>query len=144
MGDQFKNTTYLSRVLGGLQTLVGLGAVGGGLALVSDPTGAKLGIPLQTIEHSPFSTYLVPGIVLLSVNGLGSLAGAATSFTRYRYSGEVAMALGLFLVAWIVIQVYWMRDIHWLHGLYLGLGLLELVLGRLLRTDLREGVGGRR
>ena len=126
--------------LGILQMLIGLGAVGGGLAVVLEPSGSNLGIPLELLKSTPFSTYLVPGIVLLVVNGLGSLVGAAASFTRHRYAGETAMALGVFLVAWIMLQVYWFAGFHWLHALYLGLGLLEFVLGWLLQKALRKEV----
>ncbi len=70
--------------LGILQAFIGVGAVAGGLALVLDPSGATLGVPLELLEETPFATYLVPGIVLVAVNGLGSLAGAAMSFTRHR------------------------------------------------------------
>jgi len=126
--------------LGVLQAFIGLGAVGGGLALVLEPSGSYLGIPLELLKSSPFSTYLVPGIVLLMVNGVGSLVGAAASFTRHRYAGETAMALGVFLVAWITLQVYWIASFHWLHALYLGLGILEFVLGWLLREALRKEV----
>jgi hypothetical protein len=115
--------------LGVLQLFIGLGAVGGGLALVLEPSGSNLGIPLEILKRSPFSTYLVPGIVLLVVNGLRSLVGGAASFTRHRFAGETAMALGIFLVAWIMLQVYWFAGFHWLHVLYLGLGILEFVLG---------------
>ena len=126
--------------LGVLQVFIGLGAVGGGLGLVLEPSGANLGIPLEVFKNSPFSTYLVPGIVLLMVNGIGSLVGAAASFTRYWCAGEIAIALGLFLVAWIMLQVYWFAAFHWLHALYLSIGLLELVLGWLLRKVLRREV----
>ena len=115
--------------LGALQLLIGLGAVGGGLVLILDPSGSNLGIPLEELKGTPFSTYLVPGIVLLVVNGLGSLVGAAATFMRHRYAAETAMALGIFLVAWVMIQVYWFSGFHWLHVLYLALGLLEFVLG---------------
>ncbi len=126
--------------LGTLQFLIGLGAVGGGLALVLEPSGSNLGIPLELLKSTPFSTYLVPSSVLLVVNGLGSLVGAAASFIRHRYAGMTAMALGFLLVAWIMLQVYWFAGFHWLHALYLGLGLLEFVLGWLLQKALRREV----
>ncbi len=125
--------------LGVLQVFIGLGAVAGGLGLALEPGGESLGIPLELLADSPFATYLVPGIVLFTVNGLGSLVGAVASFTRYRCAGETAMALGVFLVAWILVQVYWMAGFHWLHALYLVLGLLELVLGWSLRKAARRG-----
>jgi hypothetical protein len=118
--------------LGVLQVFIGIGAVAGGLGLTMDPSGGSLGIPLDVLEETPFTTFLVPGIVLFTVNGLGSLVGAAGSFTRHRYAGEAAMPLGAFLMAWILVQVYWM-GLHWLHGLYLALGALELALGWLVR-----------
>jgi hypothetical protein len=127
--------------LGFLQVFIGLGAVGGGLTLIIEPSGSNLGIPLEVLNRSPFSTFLVPGIVLLIVNGFGSFVGATASFTRYWCAGEIAIALGLFLVVWIMLQVYWFTAFHWLHALYLGIGFLELVLGWLLRKELRKEVG---
>ena len=124
-----KKNKSLVTGLGVLQLFIGLGAVGGGLVLILDPSDSILGIPLEELKRTPFSTYLVPGIVLLVVNGFGSLMGAAASFTRHRNAGKTAMALGVFLAAWIMLQVYWFSGFHWLHALYLGLGLLEFVLG---------------
>lgn len=120
--------------LGVLQAFVGLGAVAGGLGLILDPSGTNVGLPIEMLESSPFTTFLIPGIVLFTVNGLGSLVGALLTFTRRRRAAEMAMALGAFLVAWIVIQVYWVRGIHWLHVLYFVLGLIECALGRSMRT----------
>ena len=119
--------------LGILQVFIGLGAVAGGLGLVLDPSGASMRMPIEFLKDSPFSTFLVPGVVLLTVNGLGSLAGAAASFRRHPRAGEVAMVLRVFLVAWIIVQVYWISAFHWLHALYICLGLLEFGLGWSLR-----------
>ncbi len=124
--------------LGVLQAFIGIGAVAGGLGLALDPSGESLGVPLELLEKTPFASYLVPGIVLFAVNGLGSLAGAVASFSRHRYAGEAAMALGTFLVAWILIQVYWMSGFHWLHWLYLSLGIVEAVLGWLVWRMARQ------
>jgi hypothetical protein len=139
MDTTSKKSMGLAKGLGALQVFIGLGAVAGGLGLVLKPGGENFGMSIEALKNSPFSTYLVPGIVLLVVNGLGSLVGAAASFARYRRAGDTAMVLGVFLVAWIILQVYWLAAFHWLHALYLGLGLLELVLGWLLRAVLRSG-----
>ena len=115
--------------LGILQIFIGLGAVAGGIGLIS----GGLKFPLEWLSRSPFTDYLIPGIILLSVNGIGSLIGGIVSLKRYRYAGEIAFALGVFLTLWIVIQVYWIGDIHWLHMLYFLLGIVESILGLLLR-----------
>ena len=115
--------------LGVLQAFIGVGEVAGGLGLALDPSGESLRIPLELLEETPFTTFLIPGIVLFAVNGLGSLTGAIASFARHRYAGEMAMALGAFLIAWIAVQVYWFAGFHWLHWLYLSLGIVEEALG---------------
>jgi hypothetical protein len=52
----------------------------------------------------------------------------------------VAIALGSFLVAWIILQVYWIAAFEWIHALYLGLGTLESALGWSLQEALRREV----
>ena len=128
----------LSLWLGVLQAFIGVGAVAGGLGLALDPSGKSLGVPLELLEETPFATFLIPGIVLFAVNGLGSLTGAIASFARHRYAGHAAIALGAFLMAWILVQVYWFAGFHWLHWLYLGLGIVELALGWSVRRSVRR------
>jgi uncharacterized membrane protein len=101
--------------------------------LVIDPSGRALGVPLSFLEGSPFPDFLVPGIFLLVVNGVGSLIGAGFSFTRRRYAQETAIVLGAILVAWIVIQVILIRSFSWMHVLYFILGVIELGIGLYIR-----------
>ena len=119
--------------LGSLQAFIGLGALGGGFMLVIDPSGSALGVPLNLLEGSPFSDFLIPGIFLLAVNGVGSMIGAGFSFTRRRYTQEIAIVLGAILVAWIVIQVIIIFSFSWLHVLYFILGVVELGIGLYIR-----------
>ena len=129
-----KSTSF---ILGGLQVFIGLGAVGGGLGMIIDPSGSGMGFPMEMLQGSPFPDFLIPGLFLFTVNGLGSLIGAGLSFARHRYAGEAAIALGAILVAWIVIQVAIINSVHWLHVLYFVLGLLELALGLAVRRESR-------
>lgn len=117
-------------VLGVLQVVIGLGAIPAGISMILDPTGSGLGMSPDALAGSPFPDYLVPGIFLLLVNGLGSLAGAVLTFGRRRLADLVAIGLGAFLVAWIVVQVLSLGlPIHWLQWLYGLLGVVELLLG---------------
>jgi len=125
-------------ILGLLQAFIALGAMAGGFMFVKDPSGAAMGFPVSMLEGSIFPNFLVPGLFLFIVNGLGSLIGALLSFTKNRNAGPAAIALGVILVAWIVIQVIIIRSIHWLHGLYFVLGLVELVLGMLVRRPKKK------
>ena len=128
-----KRKVYIA--LGALQAFIGIGAIGGGFMLVKDPSGNTLGVPMSLLEGSLFPDFLIPGIFLLAVNGVGSMAGAGLSFARRRYAQEAAIVLGAILVAWIVIQVIIIRSIGWLHLLYFILGVVELGFGIYIRRN---------
>lgn len=131
-----ENTNFNMKVyigLGAIQAFIGLGALGGGFMLVRDPSGSALELPMSLLEGSPFPDFLIPGLFLLAVNGVGSMIGAGLSFTRRRYAQEIAIVLGAILVAWIVIQVVIISSFHWLHVLYFILGVVELGIGLYIR-----------
>jgi len=131
-----ENTNVKMKVyigLGILQAFIGLGALGGGFMLVRDPSGSALELPMSLLEGSPFPDFLIPGMFLFAVNGVGSMIGAGLSFTRRRYAQEIAIVLGAILVAWIVIQVVIISSFHWLHVLYFILGVVELGIGLYIR-----------
>jgi hypothetical protein len=120
-------------VLGILQIFIGIGAIPAGLTMIIDPTAQGIGMSTDMLAGSPFPNFLIPGIVLFTVNGLGSLIGAFLTFKRHAFASLSAMGLGVFLMAWVVIQVSILGlPIHWLQWLYFFLGLMELVLGWLL------------
>ncbi len=128
----------LAICLGILQIFIGIGAVPTGIAMIADPGGSSLGMSIDMLINSPFSDFLIPGIFLLVVNGMGSLLGGLASFLWYRFAGEIAIGLGTFLIIWIVAQVWWM-GVHWLHFLYIIFGIAELVLGLMLRKKFTSG-----
>lgn len=132
MGSATSNQKRLATGLGILQMLIGAGAVPAGMAMIEDPSGRSLGMPLEMLRNSPFTTFLIPGVFLLVVNGIGSLLGGIASFKRHQCAGEIAAGLGTFLIVWIAAQIWWM-GFHWLHVLYFVLGLVELTLGLMFR-----------
>lgn len=115
---------------GTLQALLAIGAIPAGLGFILDPTGSEIGMSPEMLAGSPFPDFLVPGIVLFLVNGIGSLAGAVLTFRRHALAGKAAMGLGVFLMAWIVVQVWVLGPpLHWLQILYFVLGTVEFGLG---------------
>jgi len=123
--------------LGILQAFIGVGAAPAGIAMIYNPSGSDLGMTIEMLIISPFADFLIPGIFLLGINGFGSLIGALASFIHHRFAGKMAMGLGIFLILWIVVQVYWLGGIHRLHILYFILGIIELILGLKLQKKLQ-------
>ena len=130
MNRKNKHLVYVS--LGILQIFIGLGAVAGGIVLIIDPSGSIMGLPLDLLHGSPFPDYLIPGLFLFLINGVGSLLGSISTFVKKFYAGEIAVALGIILIVWIIIQVLIIEGFHWIHALYIGLGFLELLLGTIV------------
>jgi hypothetical protein len=86
-----------------LEVVVGLGAIGGGLAIL---TGAfDQWFSLAWLQGTPFSDYTIPGLVLLVVVGGGMLLGAATQFIQREWAVLLSAALGLILLGWEVVEV---------------------------------------
>lgn len=132
MSEKGKKSRCLAFGLGGLQVFIGLGGASGGFGLVTEPSGANLGFQVDMLSKSPFSDYLIPGLILLVVIGFGSLAGGILSILRYRYFSEIAAVSGAFLVIWITAQVWWIGLRVWLQPLFFCLGVVELALGLML------------
>jgi hypothetical protein len=77
-----KESKRLASVLGILQLFIGLSAVGGGLGLVLEPNGSNLGMPLEMLKYSPFSDFLIPGIVLLILLVVFQVSDSFTTLLR--------------------------------------------------------------
>ena len=85
--------------------LQGLSGLAGGFGLVLDPTGESLRIPREWLEGSPFPDYLVPGLVLLTLLGLGPLGAAYGVWTRRAWAWSASLLVGLALLAWIAVEI---------------------------------------
>jgi hypothetical protein len=131
-----KRTVFV--VEGILQAFIGLGAVICGALLVVAPDGRLLRMPLEMLEGSPFRSFLIPGLILFLVNGVGNAVSAILCFRRNRIAGFTGMVFGFGLIIWIFVQVSMIGGGHWLQYLYFGLGILLLVLGIAMREAERN------
>jgi hypothetical protein len=134
MNETEKKTPWLYLALGGLQIIIGASGLIGGFALIADPSGSTLKLPQEWLQPTPFSDYLLPGIVLIAIIGVAHLFGGVSSLARTRNAGNIAIFLGAFLCLWIIVQVRWIGFKSLLQPLYFCLGVLELAGGILLRN----------
>lgn len=119
----------LRRLLLVLEVFLVLSAFSGGLTLIASPGGELLGMPLSLLENTPFSSFLVPGIILTLVVGGSALVAGLALWRKAREAYLLCAASGLILVVWITTEVLMIQTFHWLHALYGGLGALLLALG---------------
>jgi hypothetical protein len=88
-----------------LEVLLGVGAVGGGVALMLGPRGEIMPLPLSALKGSPFDTYFVPGLILFGVLGLGSLAAALLAWLQRPLAPVAAFMVGVALLIWIGVEI---------------------------------------
>lgn len=69
-----------------------------------DTTGEGVGLSSSRLKFLPFKNYFVPGVLLFTVIGMGSLGIAVMLFRRRRQAPIVLMLHGFVLVGWIVVQ----------------------------------------
>jgi hypothetical protein len=113
----------------------GTGAFYGGLSLITDPTGNKLQLPLNYLEHTPFRNYLIPGIILLCVNGFFSFFTLSTIILKNKRASLFIIGQGILLSGWIIVQILLLQMFYApLHGTLLAVGILLTICGLVLRS----------
>lgn len=120
-----------------LHFLLGIGAVFGGLSFIIDPTGLLLKVPLSLLDHSPFSSFLIPGVILFFFLGVapiviglalifqwnGKLIYKLCVFRDKHWSWSFSLYIGFVLIVWINIQIYIIGLSSVVHLLYILIGL---------------------
>lgn len=112
----------------------GTGAVYGGFQLITDPSGSKLQMPLSFLKHSPFQSYLIPGIILIMVNGVFSYITLSTIFLKKNYYPWFIIIQGIMLCGWILIQMILLQLFYApLHATFLIIGACLIICGWYLK-----------
>jgi hypothetical protein len=121
------------KTLKGVLLFNALSAVGGAIGLVT----GRLPVPTMLLRHTPFDTFVIPGLFLGIVIGGSAMFGAIAMLTHATRARLISAASGVIMVGWIAGETILVRGFSWLQGLYLLTGLLVVVLS----GDLPEPAG---
>lgn len=114
----------------GVILIQGLSGLFGGAALIVDPTGELLNMPVSMLEGSPFDTFLIPGLILFTILGIFPMIVVYGLRNRTIWAWPGAFLVSLALITWISVEIL-MVGYHAeppLQLVYGVLGLLMLVL----------------
>ena len=117
----------LRRVAIGLHWFVGVGAMAGGFAAITNPS-APMGMSADALKNSPFHDFLIPGIILFALLGLGNVACAALFHRKTGLRWYASGVLGGILVVWIVVQCVMLRAVAGLHVIFFALGGIQAAI----------------
>jgi len=127
--DRRLNTKTIYRILLILHAFIGIGALFGGLLAIINPSLADFNIPLK---KGPFNDFLIPGLILFFVIGLGDLFCAITAYLKSKLQSYFSGIISTGLMIWIVVQCYMLGEINILHVIYFILGLFGLSISIIL------------
>lgn len=153
------NVKKHSNLLIDLQLFLAVGALFGGSFLIIDPSGELMDMPLSLIEHSWFSNYLIPGLILVAIFGVMPLIIAWGLFKQWTWSSAEKCNLfadmhwswtftlysGIALILWITVQVLIIDRFVVIHFIYMALAIVILAVAllpgvqKMYKKGLNEG-----
>jgi len=103
------------------------------LLMISNPDGGILKLSLNLLEGTPFKNFLIPGILLAIIVGGINLLAVLHNIKHQPNRYNWALAGGITISGWIIGQMIVIHSVHWLHILYLGIGILIILLAYQLK-----------
>ena len=117
-----------------LLLFLGMCALGGASLLIISPSGKLIGdLPLSILEHSPFTNFLIPGIILFFVLGLfpcmiaialikkpkSKLAEIFNLFNDMYWAWSFSIYVAFALIIWIQVETIFVQTVGWLQSFYI-------------------------
>jgi hypothetical protein len=144
-------STYLLILL---LLILALSAIAAGLSFIIDPSGATVGMEVSMLRHSPFPDFIIPGMFLLVLFGLFPLVilfglfrknniellDALNIYRHRHWAWTFSYFIGLLLVVWINVQLYFLKEFHILHFVVSMLGVAIIFVSHLpgTKSDYRK------
>ena len=125
-----------------LLTIIGIGGLVSGTMLFSSPTGELIGLNTEILKGTPFTNFLVPGIILFLFIGVfpvlvsyGLLrkpvwqwAEAINICKKYRWPWTAAWAAGVIMLIWIIVETVLLGYISFLQPVIAIWGIAIIIL----------------
>ena len=124
-----KMKTFLLILLCILAVTAGLS----GLLLIFNPDGSVLKLPWDLLDNTPFKSYRDPGIILAFIVGGVNLIAVFYNLQKHPARYNWAIAGGIVVCGWITGQILFIQTLHWLHFVYLIIGILIILIAYQLK-----------
>jgi hypothetical protein len=108
-----------------LEAFVAAMAVYGGVGLLWNNA---IGMPAEWLAGTPFTSWLIPGALLLMVVALPMATAAVLEVRRSEWAAVASVVAGAAQIGWIGAQLVIMQRYNFLQPVMLGFGLAVLLL----------------
>lgn len=106
-----------------LTWFVAIGAVAGGIGLIVE---ADLGMDVSLLDGTPFTSFVVPGYILLLVVGGSNAVAGTLLLMEHEQGSSFAFLAGAILTVWIAVQVVMIGMVSILQPAYFTFGLMTM------------------
>jgi len=119
---------------------LGISAIFGSYFLITDPTGESLQMPPGLLIPTPFENYLIPGILLLIINGIPALLVAFFTLFKVKYYSYLIVIQGIILIIWLTAELIININLFYplTHITYYLIGSALIFLGLKLRKSVEN------
>ncbi len=135
-------------ILISLLGFLSLGACYGGIVLIISPDGSFFRMPSDLLSNSPFKTFLIPGIILLTTFGIlpifviyglikkpqSLIFNKLNLLYDYHFAWTFAIYIGFGQIIWINIQTLIFNSVDIIHTIYSSIGILIICIALLPQT----------
>jgi hypothetical protein len=111
---------------------LGVTAMAGGIGILFD----WLGLPLDWLDGSVFSSYTIPGIALIGV-GVAAFGAALLTLRHHPLDVVATVLAGLSIGIYETVEVF-VVPFHWLQVFYMTVGLLIILLAGQVHGEQHE------
>jgi hypothetical protein len=126
--DRQRHGTRWRRTVSALSLFSAVSAIGGGAELLF-AGGGRFAPPLRLLQNTPFTSFLIPALLLAGVVGGTGLLSAVLTWRDAERAVDAQLLAGGSLTVWIAAEVAMLRTVHPLHIIYGALGLVLLAFG---------------
>ncbi|WP_249274490.1 hypothetical protein [Candidatus Enterococcus clewellii] len=109
--------------------LMGFGAGSGSFLALNAGAREAVGINSSMLVHSPFTSFLIPGLFLLLVLSCGNFLVGFLTLKKLPDFPYYQCLVGAILFLWIMIQCVMIWDIVALHVIFFSVGVIQFALG---------------
>lgn len=101
-----------------------------------EPGGSLMGMGYSSIEGSLFNTYLLPGLILFVIIGIGGLLVALLTYKKAKNYAWYIIYFGVMLIVLILALLTSLETYSFVLVIYILLAVLLIFLGNFIRNQL--------
>lgn len=109
-----------------------------GIIFLIDPSGELVEMPISHLDKLPIDTFILPGLFLIIVYGLGSSVITFGLIRQYYWAPLAGLLLGVVLIGWVIGQIILWGEPAFLQYLYLTVGTAIFILSLITRNKALE------